>query len=227
MRNLILLFVALNSVLYGQSTEIQKAEMSLKQHHDSFDLYQKLHELVADKNAVTTFSETEILRGVLEKYGKWSYATTYSPEEKGIKIALQCHLKNEKGEPIPNAEIHVFQTDAQGFYSVTDSATKRMGENDARLFAFVKSDAKGNIEIKTIRPASYPKKYEGRFIPQHIHFNISAKGYQDKLIQMVFQDDPAMDAHWQKWAKNADFPVVKLSYLKDKITGSFEVVLRK
>ena len=102
-----------------------------------------------------------------------------------------------------------------------------MGENDARLFAYLKSDVKGNIELKTIRPASYPKKYNGRSIPQHIHFNISASGYKDKNIQMVFQDDLVMDAYWQKWARDADFPIVKLSYLKDKTVGNFEVLLRK
>lgn len=209
------------------TTQLLKAEKSLIQHPESYVFYQNLHELVANKHNSTTFEAREHLRDVLEKYGKWSSETTYAKNENGQRIVINCHLKNEKGEPIAHAKIHVFQTDSQGFYSVTDSATKKMGEHDARLFAFVQSDANGNIEINTIRPASYPRKYQGKTIPQHIHFNISAAGYQDKMIQMVFQDDPVMDDYWQKWAKEFDYPVVKLSYLKDKTVGAFEVLLRK
>ncbi len=207
--------------------ELSTAESNLTQHPENHEFYQKLHKLVADKSNITTFSQRERLRLVFEQYGKWSSETTYPENEKGNKIQIQCHVKNEKGEPIAGAKIHIFQTDANGFYSVTDSATKRMGENDARLFAYLKSDVKGNIVLKTIRPASYPKKYNGRSIPQHIHFNISASGYKDKNIQMVFQDDPNMDTYWQKWARDADFPIVKLSYLKDKTVGNFEVLLLK
>ena len=209
------------------TTQLLNAEKNLIQHPENPISYQNLHELVANKNSLTTFETRERLRDVLEKYGKWSSGTTYSKNENGHKIALKCHLINAKGEPIAHAQIHIFQTDSQGFYSVTDSATKKMGEHDARLFAFVESDANGNIEINTIRPASYPRKYQGKTIPQHIHFNISAAGYQDKMIQMVFQDDPVMDDYWQKWAKGLDYPIIKLSYLKDKTVGAFEVLLRK
>jgi protocatechuate 3,4-dioxygenase beta subunit len=93
-----------------------------------------------------------------------------------------------------------FQTDSRGYYTPFDSAQNKMGEPDARLFGFLKTDANGNFEIHTIRPASYPKKYEGRTIPQHIHNNITAKGYANQNLQMVFDDDPAMNDYWRQWA---------------------------
>ena len=106
---------------------------------------------------------------------------------------------------------------------MTDAATGKMGENDARLFAFVQSDAAGNVALKTIRPASYPKQYKGRTIPQHIHFDVSAEGYAPLKIQMVFDDDPAMDAYWREWAVNLGYPVVAVS----KGKGVFEVMVKK
>jgi protocatechuate 3,4-dioxygenase beta subunit len=68
-----------------------------------------------------------------------------------------------------------------------------MGEPDARLFCFLKTDENGNFEIRTIRPASYPMQYNGRTIPQHIHNNITARGYTGRNLQMVFEDDPAYE----------------------------------
>ena len=208
----------------AQQETIEQSEANLKQYPANYDFYQKLHLIVANKNNATTFEEREKLQNIFEKYGRWSAATTYADNEKGDRITLKCHIKDQKGKPIANAKAHVFQTDAKGFYSVTDSATGKMGENDARLFAFVNSDANGNIEIKTVRPASYPKMYNGRHIPQHIHFNITADGYSGKFIQMVFEDDPAMkDIYWQKWAKENNFPVVKLT----KGEGQFTLLMNK
>ena len=140
-----------------------------------------------------TVAERIRLRKVLEQYGIWSTGVLYTANEPGTKIIIKGHVTNAQGKPIANASIHIFQTDSHGYYTPLDSAEKKMGEPDARLFCFLKTDSNGNFEINTIRPASYPLQYNGRTIPQHVHNNITAAGYKDKNLQMVFDDDPAMN----------------------------------
>ena len=91
----------------------------------------------------------------------------------------------------------------------------------------MKTDNNGNFEIHTIRPASYPIKYGGRTIPQHVHNNITAQGYTAKYLQMVFDDDPAMNDYWKKWAAGNRFPLLKLNNASPQRTATVEIVLTR
>jgi len=60
----------------------------------------------------------------------------------------------------------------------------------ARLFAYVKTDAQGRYEMRTIRPASYPNTD----LPQHIHVHIDGPhGRHEALVtEILFDDDPRL-----------------------------------
>ena len=191
--------------------EIQQAEQSLKQHPKDQQAWQQLYALTNENYTKLTAEERARLRKVLEQYGIWSTGTLYTPDEPGTKIIIKGHIINTEGKSVANASLHIFQTDSHGYYTPLDSIEKKMGEPDARLFCFLRTDENGNFEIHTIRPASYPMQYDGRTIPQHIHNNITARGYTGKNLQMVFEDDPAMNSYWRLWAANNNFPVLKLN----------------
>lgn len=86
-----------------------------------------------------------------------------------------------------------------------------MSEHDPRLFGSIRTEKDGNYTLTTIHPGTYPNVYQGRYIPQHIHFNIVAKGYVNQNLQIAWEDDPAMkDIYWRDWAKETKYPIVKL-----------------
>ena len=207
--------------------KISKAEAYLKQNPQDQKNWQQLYTLVNDNYTKLTAEERTGIRKVLEQYGIWSTGTTYTANEPGTKIIIKGHVINAEGKPIANAALHIFQTDSRGYYTPLDSAEKKMGEPDARLFCFLKTDNNGNFEIHTIRPASYPIKYGGRTIPQHVHNNITAQGYTAKYLQMVFDDDPAMNDYWKKWAAGNRFPLLKLNNASPQRTATVEIVLTR
>ena len=172
-------------------------------------------------------NERTWIRNFLKTHAHWAYATICSPDEPGTKINIKGKLTDEKGVPIGNADLFVFQTDSHGYYTPEDSITKSMGESDPRIFGFIRTDNEGAYDLRTIRPASYPIKFQGSYVPQHIHFNINAAGFKKRNIQMVFEDDPAMTSKWMEWAKNLNFPVIKIIYSEKQPFGIKNIVMVK
>ena len=189
--------------------------------------YQHLHTLITDHYTSFTKDERKEIRARLKESAPDGSAIICSANERGTKIKIKGTVTDQSSTPIQNVNLYIFQTDAMGYYTPYDSINKSMGENDPRLFAFLKTDAAGNFEFTTVRPASYPTKYKDSYVPQHIHINTSTQGFKDRLIQVVFEDDPAMNAKWVEWAKNLDFPVLKLEYNKAPPSGVLKIILSK
>jgi protocatechuate 3,4-dioxygenase beta subunit len=211
----------------GVMSKIVQAEQVLKQHPRDQNAWQQLYTLINENYVKLTAGQRSDIRKVLEEYGVWSTGTLYTSNEPGTKIIVKGRVINAQGKPMANASLHIFQTDSHGYYTPLDSAEKKMGEPDARLFCFLKTDANGNFEIHTVRPASYPIKYDGRTIPQHIHNNITAKGYTSKYLQMVFDDDPVMNDYWRQWATSNGFPVLKLNNETPQRIATVEIRLTR
>ena len=157
----------------------------------------------------------------------FSKIKNYPPDELGLKITIKGTIKDKNAKTIAGAKVIVFQTDAKGNYAPQDGSTKRMSESDARLYGVLRTDNAGQYELYAIHPGSYPVQYEGRYIPQHIHFNVSAKGFRELKLQIAFKDDPAMkDPQWQAWAKDQKFPVVELVSVNGVATGMCNIILK-
>jgi len=112
-------------------------------------------------------------------------------DEPGIPLVIRGVVRGPDGVPVSGASLHVFHTDARGWYT----PTKVMDEPHARLAGRVSADADGRFEIRTIRPGPYPvteETPENRRIPQHVHFEVSASGCAFRRFQLVFADDPRM-----------------------------------
>ena len=95
---------------------------------------------------------------------------------------------------VANAAIEVWQADAEGFYDV-----QRAPEGEQRARGNFKSDATGAFHFRSILAEAYPIPHDGPvgkmlralgrhpWRPAHLHFRISAPGYQT-LVTHVFRD---------------------------------------
>lgn len=106
------------------------------------------------------------------------------------------------GQPIPEAEVDVWQADEEGLYDVQIPA---LGAQ-RRARAVMKTDVEGRLRFRSIVPTAYPIPTDGPvgqmlvamgrhpWRPAHVHFRVKAPGYQT-LITHVFRDgDPYLDS---------------------------------
>ncbi len=131
-------------------------------------------------------------------------------EEPGVPLVITGTVVDGRGRSVRDVELHVYQTDATGRYTVT----KPMDEPHARLAGFLMvPDAR--FELRTIRPGGYPKAVRlgdrDRHIPAHVHIDLKAPGHEERRLQVIFDDDPLLrDPYWADWVIKQRHPVVKL-----------------
>lgn len=112
------------------------------------------------------------LRRLLGDHVRESAITIVGANEPGAPMVVRGRvLSTPDGEPIVGARIEIFHTDAGGRYQPGDGVDD---DDNARLFGFVRTDADGRFEVRTIEPGPYPGLGPGA---AHVHFRISAPGY--------------------------------------------------
>lgn len=74
-------------------------------------------------------------------------------EEPGTRLEIVGTVRGPDGRPVAGADLHVYQTDAQGRYTPECA----MDEPHARLSGRVRTDEEGRFRLLTIRPGGYPK----------------------------------------------------------------------
>jgi hydroxyquinol 1,2-dioxygenase len=111
---------------------------------------------------------------------------------KGDPCFLVGTVKDLNGKPIEGAELDLWQTDADGLY---ESQVDTTGPHMRALFH---TGSDGKYTIRTIAPLGYSIPMDGtvgdlmrataisHFRPAHIHFHISAHGYQP-LVTHLFR----------------------------------------
>jgi protocatechuate 3,4-dioxygenase beta subunit len=115
---------------------------------------------------------------------------------KGEPVWVQGRVTNAKGKAIAGATLEVWQTNDEGFYDVQQKGAQP--ENNLR--GIFTSDAKGHYSFRSAYPRFYPIPYDGTVgdmlksldrnpnRPAHLHFMISAPGYE-KLVTHIFTPD--------------------------------------
>ena len=111
----------------------------------------------------------------------------------GEPCFISGQVRNLKGEPIANAVLDMWQADEAGIYEV--QLTEKSGPY---LRGIYHSGPDGRYLVKTIAPLGYTIPMDGpvgelirmtdisHFRPAHIHFILSAPGYQ-KIITHLFK----------------------------------------
>jgi hydroxyquinol 1,2-dioxygenase len=114
------------------------------------------------------------------------------------------------GKPIPGAVLDVWQTAPNGFYSTQDPNQDRFN-----LRGRFKSDATGAFHFRTIKPTSYPVPTDGPvgailnamgrhpMRPAHLHFIVSAPGYETLTTHLFVDGDPYLDGDVVFGVKNS------------------------
>jgi len=119
----------------------------------------------------------------------------------GIACQVRGTVRGLGGEPVPGAEIHVWQADAEGKYDV-----QREGLPGHQARGVLHADGQGQYHFRSILAEAYPIPDDGPvgdmlkatkrhpWRPAHLHFMIKAPGYET-LITHVFRDgDPYLDS---------------------------------
>lgn len=119
----------------------------------------------------------------------------------GEPCEVHCSVRALDGTPIANAQIEVWQADAEGKYDV-----QYAGLEEHRARGILSSGPDGRFHFKTIVAEAYPIPVDGPvgdmlratgrhpWRPAHLHFLIKADGYES-LTTHVFRDgDPYLDS---------------------------------
>jgi hydroxyquinol 1,2-dioxygenase len=113
---------------------------------------------------------------------------------RGEPCYVRGRIMGIDGQPVPNAELQVWQADADGMYDV-----QYTGRDEHRARGTLHADDEGRFHFKSIRAEAYPIPHDGpvgRMLkalgrhpwrPAHLHFMITAPGYE-RLITHVFRD---------------------------------------
>ncbi len=133
----------------------------------------------------------------------------------GEPTEVSGRVLSVEGKPIAGARLDVWQTAANGFYSTQDPNQDRFN-----LRGRFRTDAEGRYRFRTIKPVSYPVPTDGpvgRILnamgrhphrPAHIHFIVSAPGYERVATHVFANGDPYLDSDVVFGVKNslvADF----------------------
>ncbi|MFX0556569.1 protocatechuate 3,4-dioxygenase subunit beta [Maribacter sp. CXY002] len=113
-------------------------------------------------------------------------------EPLGERIVVHGQVTDEKGRPLKNTLLEVWQANAAGRY------VHKVDQHDAPLdpnflgTGRCMTDANGNYKFYTIKPGAYPwGNHPNAWRPNHIHFSLFGGDISSRLItQMYFPGDP-------------------------------------
>jgi len=112
------------------------------------------------------------------------------------EIVIYGQVTDNQGNPVPNAQVQVWQTSEHGLYDlqVDGGAGMDMRGN-------FHCDVQGRFHFRTVRPLGYSIPMDGPvgdlvqrqkrhgFRPSHIHMLITAGGYRELVTALYFGDD--------------------------------------
>jgi catechol 1,2-dioxygenase len=122
-------------------------------------------------------------------------------DEKGAPLVFAGQVSDLSGDPVPQAEIDIWQADDDGYYS---GFAPHLPEGNLR--GLVVTDDAGRFEIRTIQPAPYQIPTDGPtgklveaagwhpWRPAHLHLIVSAPGHRAITTQLYFRGDQWLDS---------------------------------
>ncbi len=150
--------------------------------------HQTQHTLATDSPPVTAESQTTPsdypLSHVKEARDLPSKIALCTEDEPGEKMVIFGTVYEEDcATPVPGAVLYLYQTDARGVYSDEKENDKR-----PKLRGYLKTDAEGRYEIRSIKPGHYPHIKSAA----HIHVHVEPPGRPEYGDSLWFAHDPVV-----------------------------------
>ena len=109
---------------------------------------------------------------------------------KGVITHLSGVVKDDRGRPVPGAQVEIWQCDANGRYHHPRDRRNAPLDENFQGYGRSRTDAGGGYRFRTIRPVAYP----GR--APHIHFTVRGPGFEPLVTQMYVEGAPENDRDW-------------------------------
>ena len=112
----------------------------------------------------------------------------------GERIIVTGRVLDERGNPVRNALLEIWQANACGRY------IHKLDQHDAPLdpnftgAGRVLTDHNGEYTFTSIKPGAYPwKNHDNAWRPAHIHFSVFGESFLQRIVtQMYFPGDPLL-----------------------------------
>lgn len=135
-------------------------------------------------------------------------------------------ILSERGEPIRNALVEIWQCDASGAYLHSGTSNKEKQDKNFQGFGRFLTGSSGEYLFRTIKPVPYP----GR--TPHIHYAVKTRGREKFTTQCYIEGHPgnAKDGIWKnlnekgRRAVTVPFAPVKGSKAGE-LAAKFDIVL--
>jgi hydroxyquinol 1,2-dioxygenase len=120
---------------------------------------------------------------------------------KGEPLFAEGTVSSPDGQPLLNATVDVWQSDADGFYDV-----QYADRTEAGLRARLHTNSNGRFYFWSVMPTSYPIPNDGPvgdmlkatkrhpYRPAHLHFLIAAEGYETLITHLFVEGDQYLDS---------------------------------
>src|SRR6185503_11642764 len=118
--------------------------------------------------------------------------TQHAGEPQGERIIVKGRVLDERGRPVPNTLVEIWQCNAGGRYiHEVDQHPAPLDPNFTGAGRAV-TDSGGNYQFTTIKPGAYPwRNHPNAWRPAHIHFSLFGESFLSRLVtQMYFPGDP-------------------------------------
>lgn len=135
-------------------------------------------------------------------------------------------ILDQRGEPIRNALVEIWQCDNAGAYLHSGTSNKEKQDKNFQGFGRFLTGSSGEYLFRTIKPVPYP----GR--TPHIHYAVKTKGREKFVTQCYVEGHPgnAKDGIWknldERGRKALTIPFVSMANSKaGELTAKFDIVL--
>ena len=112
----------------------------------------------------------------------------------GERIVVSGTVRDDRGRPVPNALVEVWQANAAGRYRHVDDVHHAPLDPNFTGCGRALTDELGRYRFLTIKPGAYPwRNHQNAWRPAHIHFSLFGAGLISRLVtQMYFPGDPLL-----------------------------------
>jgi protocatechuate 3,4-dioxygenase beta subunit len=118
--------------------------------------------------------------------------TRHAGEPLGERIIVTGRVLDERGRPVPDTLVEIWQCNAAGRYvHAVDQHPAPLDPNFTGAGRCV-SDEHGNYRFISIKPGAYPwRNHANAWRPAHIHLSLFGPSFLTRLVtQMYFPGDP-------------------------------------